>query len=81
MHFVYILKSQKDLSRFYVGFTHDLQRRIDQHNDPNEPTWTKRFMPWQLETYLVFKEEKIAKKFELYLKSHSGKAFLKNHLL
>ena len=81
MHYVYILKSTKDPSRYYVGLTIDLDRRLEQYNDPNEPTWTKRFMPWELGAYLVFEEESKARNFEVYLKSHSGKAFLKKHLI
>ncbi len=81
MFYVYLLRSQKDTSRIYVGFCNDLQRRIAQHNDPYEPTWTKRFFPWELNTYLAFEDEKLAKQFEVYLKSHSGKAFLRKHLV
>ena len=79
--YVYILRSQKDSQRFYVGITNNLDRRISEHNNPEEKSWIKRFSPWELKTYIVFQDEPVARSFEIYLKSHSGRAFLKKHLI
>ena len=38
-------------------------------------------MPWRLETYIVFHSSLLAKQFERYLKSGSGKTFLKRRLM
>jgi putative endonuclease len=40
----------------------------------------KSFTPWELTTYLAFKERSRALEFEKYLKSHSGKAFADKRL-
>ncbi len=32
MHYVYVLQSEADPARFYVGLTTDLKRRFEEHN-------------------------------------------------
>ena len=44
---VYILRSLQDGS-LYVGHTNDLQRRIEQHNNPNGKSYTAKRGPWEL---------------------------------
>ena len=81
MYYVYILKSQIRPDKFYIGITNNLQRRLEEHRFPKESNYRRLYAPWQLETYTVFKNENLAEEFESYLKSHSGRAFLKKHLL
>ncbi|MFH1354957.1 MAG: GIY-YIG nuclease family protein [Candidatus Omnitrophota bacterium] len=80
MHCVYILTSKKDKRKFYVGYTNNLQRRLVDHKNPPKNSYTHRYGPWALETYSVFSERRLAKAFEVYLKSHSGRAFLRRRL-
>ena len=80
MHYVYILKSQKDRSKFYIGETIDLAVRLKQHNK-GMCSYSRRFAPWSIETYITFSNAKLAKEFERYLKTGSGKAFLKRRLM
>ena len=80
-HYVYILKSQKDLKQFYIGYTTDLESRMGQHQNPKVSAYTRQYAPWELETYTVFKDKELAQQFEIYLKSHSGRAFLRKHLV
>ncbi len=80
MKIVYILRSAKYPKRLYVGLTEDLENRIKEHNR-NESIYSKNYAPWNLETYIVFKENNVAMSFEKYLKSGSGFAFLKKRLL
>jgi len=79
MKYVYILQSTSDLERYYVGCTADLKRRIADHNAGLSPH-TSKFAPWTLLTYVAFSDHAIADKFEMYLKSGSGRAFAKRHL-
>lgn len=81
MHYVYILKSQKDDSKHYVGITDNLDRRLGQHNKMPTNSYTKKYGPWLREIYIAFKDKQRAERFEIYLKSHSGRAFLKRHLI
>jgi predicted GIY-YIG superfamily endonuclease len=78
MYYVYILISRKNKSKFYIGYTNNLDKRISQHKDAPLNSYTHRYAPWELETYIVFKTKELAEKFEEYLKSHSGRAFLKH---
>jgi predicted GIY-YIG superfamily endonuclease len=80
MFYVYILRSESHLDQTYVGLTQNLKQRLLTHNQGGSPH-TAKFAPWQTEFYCAFKEEHRARQFELYLKSHSGKAFASKRLL
>ena len=41
----------------------------------------EKFMPWELVFYAALQDEVTARKFESYLKSGSGRAFARKHLL
>ena len=81
MYYVYILRSEKDKDRFYIGYTENLKRRLSEHKNPPRDTYVNRYSPWQLETHLVFTNKQKAEQFEAYLKSHSGRVFLKRRLM
>jgi predicted GIY-YIG superfamily endonuclease len=78
---VYILKSLKIKDKFYVGITENLDRRMQEHSNPKKDQYTYRHAPWKLETYVVFNDIPLAKSFELYLKTGSGRIFLRKHLV
>ncbi len=80
MHYVYLIESVRDRDRHYVGKTHDLKARLNGHNS-GDTFWTARYRPWHLVCYLAFAMEQRAVAFERYLKSGSGKTFLKRHFL
>ena len=80
MFYVYILQSERDPVRFYVGFTTDLKERLHRHNTGAEVT-TSPFKPWILAWYSAFPEKSKALAFERYLKSGSGHAFRTRHLI
>ena len=76
--FVYILRSQSDPARHYVGLTSDVENRLEWHNaGPSGQTVLHR--PWSVVVALEFAGEKTAVQFEQYLKSGSGRAFSKRH--
>ncbi|MFZ2226273.1 MAG: GIY-YIG nuclease family protein [Candidatus Moraniibacteriota bacterium] len=74
MAFVYILQSKKD-SRFYVGSTNDLERRISEHKNGKTPS-TKRFGGIEL----VFNQEYVflndARRIERKLKKLKRRDYL-----
>jgi len=78
MHYVYMLQSEADPDRFYVGLTTDLKRRFDEHNS-GKSIHTNKYIPWKLVTYIAFSDRKKAEKFEKYLKSGSGRSFARKH--
>ena len=79
MHYVYILKSDKDSSR-YIGITENLKRRLSEHNDGGAK-YSKTKRPYKLIWYSSFTNKIRAYEFERYLKSSSGYAFTKKHLI
>ena len=77
--YVYVLQSETDSRRFYTGCTFDLRKRLARHNNGEVPH-TSKWKPWRIKTYIAFSDRVQAKAFERYLKSASGRAFLKNRL-
>ena len=77
MYYVYLIEGA--FGHRYVGFTTDLRRRIDDHNQGRLPN-TRRYRPWSLRTYLAFSHKKQALGFETHIKAGSGHAFAKRHL-
>jgi putative endonuclease len=77
--YVYILQKRKRPSHFYTGRTGDLRERLDRHNSGKVPH-TAKWKPWRIKTYIAFSNTARAADFEHYLKSASGRAFLKKHL-
>lgn len=75
MHYVYILKSEKN-GKLYKGLTVDLKRRVREHNSGNS-TFTKNNGPWKLVYYEAFLHKEDAVKEELFLKSGKGKDRIK----
>ena len=80
MHYVYLIQSVHASDRHYVGQTTILRARLAAHNE-GKSIYTRAFKPWNLVCYFGFASRKRAKEFESYLKSGSGKTFLKRHFL
>ncbi|MBI3963613.1 MAG: GIY-YIG nuclease family protein [Candidatus Kerfeldbacteria bacterium] len=78
-HYVYILRSQPT-GKLYKGYSSDLKDRLRRHRDTMTGT-TSRGKPWVLVFYCVFPEKPIALRFEQYLKSGSGQAFLRKRFV
>lgn len=78
MTYVYLFESIHSPERHYVGVTDDLKQRFVDHNAGKSPH-TRKFRPWNLVTYTAFADRAVAGDFEQYLKTGSGKAFIKRH--
>jgi putative endonuclease len=76
MYFVYILKSLNS-GKFYTGFTHDLRKRLLEHNG-EQSRYTKSDVPWELIYFEGYKSETDARKREMKLK-HYGNS--RTHLM
>jgi len=78
MTYVYLIESVHYQGHHYVGLTGDLKRRFAHHNEGKSPH-TRKFKPWYLVAYTAFADQPAAVAYEKYLKSGSGKTFLKRH--
>ena len=76
MFYCYILLRSDH--RTYIGATNDLKDRIIRHQKGYIDA-TKKRLPVKLFSYFAFNTEHAAFSFEQYLKSGSGRAFLKKH--
>lgn len=78
MQYVYVLKCNND--KTYVGCTSSLKDRMNRHNKGFIPA-TKNIRPVVVQFYISFTNKQTAFKFEKYLKSGSGRAFMRKRLL
>ena len=76
--FVYVLRSEMDPARHYVGVTSDVDERLAWHNE-GPVGCTTNHRPWRVVVSLEFPTAQAATRFERYLKSGSGRAFAKRH--
>jgi predicted GIY-YIG superfamily endonuclease len=77
-HYVYILVSLSHPNRHYTGLTSNLNGRLEAHNF-GQIRSTSEHRPWRVDVAVAFHSRQKARAFEVYLKSHSGRAFAKKH--
>ena len=70
---VYLLRSDTEPGRHYVGITNDVRARLEWHNH-GPCGHTRSYRPWSLVVSMEFSSERTAVRFEKYLKSGSGRA-------
>jgi putative endonuclease len=78
MHYLYVLRSVSD-DGFYIGYSADLRARFTQHAQGCSFATSNRG-PWKLIYYEAYLEQADALGRERYLKSGSGRKFLKTQL-
>ncbi|MFA6270407.1 MAG: GIY-YIG nuclease family protein [Candidatus Paceibacterota bacterium] len=77
MNYVYSLKCKDG---FYIGCTNDLKDRIKRH-EAGQVGATKDRLPIELDFYIALDNQYKAFNFEKYLKSGSGRTFIKKHFV
>ena len=80
MHFVYILKNESFPNQLYKGSTNNIGERLKHHNSGASPH-TAKYRPWRVIFSAAFETEELARMFEKYLKTGSGIAFMRKHLV
>ena len=78
-YYTYVLKSEKD-KNFYVGYTNNIKRRLNEHNNGKVKSTINR-RPLILVYWEGCLTQKDALKREKYLKTAWGKRYIKNRLL
>ncbi|MEO6131209.1 MAG: GIY-YIG nuclease family protein [Saprospiraceae bacterium] len=65
--FTYILYSPR-FDIYYVGFTSNLEKRLNEHNEIGVGTFTSKYRPWKLHAFISFETRSQAMLAEKYLK-------------
>ena len=78
MYYMYILESKKDKT-LYIGLTDNIPKRLKEHNS-GMSKYTKGHSPYAIVFYSAFINRSLAVKFERYLKTASGRAFIKKKI-
>jgi len=78
-HYVYILRSKKD-GTWYTGYTNDLRKRLKEHNNETNSSWTKGKGPFELIYFEAYKHPQDARSREKQLKSGPGKRYAKERM-
>ncbi len=76
--YVYVLRSLSHDEK-YIGFTHDLRKRITEHNKGLNKS-TKPYLPWDIIYYEAHSSELDGRRREKYLKSTNGRQALNKML-
>lgn len=76
--YVYLLLSKKT-SKWYIGSTNNMQKRILSHN-AGKNRLTKYGIPWKIIYCEIGLNQKDARAREKYLKFGQGRRYLKNRL-
>ncbi len=76
--YVYLIESRSYPGWRYVGLTSNVNRRLAEHNEGKSP-YTSKYRPWKLVVSIEFHDEDVARKFEKYLKTGSGRTFANRH--
>jgi putative endonuclease len=81
---VYLLYSPSS-TKTYVGFTNDIERRMQEHNFTERKGFTLRYRPWVLVYSEIFEKKSDAMQREKFFKSGFGreevKKIISNYLL
>ena len=78
--FVYIIRSVNHPQRRYIGVTSDIAARLSAHNAGQNGS-TALWRPWDIDVVIEFRTERLALRFERYLKSGAGHAFASSHFV
>lgn len=79
MYYTYLLENQNDKS-WYIGYTSDLKKRLKEHTSGHGSQTTKKKENWLLIYYEAYLNKKDAEGRERFLKSGSGRRYIKKQL-
>ena len=78
LYYIYILYSQTS-NLYYVGYTYEYKRRLKQHNESTNNTYTSKHRPWIIKAiFECGNNEADAMRIEKFIKRQKSKIFLQN---
>ncbi|MCC7514369.1 MAG: GIY-YIG nuclease family protein, partial [Bacteroidia bacterium] len=76
MYFIYILYSRVS-KLYYVGYSTDVFRRLEEHNTKPYNTFTAKHRPWELKAFFSCGEsESVAVNLERFIKKQKSSKLL-----
>ena len=78
--FVYIIRSVNHPKKRYIGVTSDISARVTAHNAGQNRS-TALWKPWDIDVTIAFRTERMALRFEKFLKSGAGHAFASRYFV
>jgi putative endonuclease len=77
MFYIYILHS-KSSDKYYIGSTADVNRRLEEHNNPQVKTkYTAKHLPWEIKVYFECSDSRgNCLIIERFIKNQKSRAFL-----
>jgi putative endonuclease len=77
MFYVYILYSSA-FDKYYVGHTDDIERRLKEHSETSEKSYTSKYRPWEIAAcFAIGDDRRLAMKVERHLKNQNSKNYLR----
>jgi len=71
MYYVYLLQSETNPKKIYIGYTAFLDAQLKEHNTA-EKGFTSRFQPWKIIYYEAYDNRAIAMEREFQFKRHGN---------
>ena len=76
MYYIYILYSERS-DLYYIGYSHDPERRLISHNTSERTTFTSKHRPWKMVANFFASDNRgDAMKIEKYLKKQKSREFI-----
>ena len=81
MFYIYILYSASS-GKYYIGSTNDVGRRLIEHNELSENSYTSKYRPWELKaSFNVGDSRTVALKIERHIKNQKSRSYIENIIL
>jgi putative endonuclease len=78
MYYIYILQSESS-DKYYVGYSSDPFKRINEHNNSPFPTYTSKYRPWNLKAiYSCGDKMNMAIEIERFIKKQKSRRLIQN---
>jgi len=77
MFYIYILYSKRS-DKYYIGFTSDVIRRLEEHNNPLKNTkYTAKHLPWEIKVFFECSDSRgNCLLIERFIKNQKSRNFL-----
>ena len=76
-YYTYAIYSET-FDKIYIGYSSDVEKRVQSHNSKINHGWTSKYQPWKLVYTEEFTTKIEAMTREKQLKSANGREFIRN---